>query len=137
MSAARALVVALLAGGVAAAGAGCHRSRSPALLPIGAACADDAACGHGSRFRCAGDHPGGYCEAQCGSDGDCPAGSVCVGGGPLSKGDCHRACASSADCRASEGYRCIRGESDADRDYCDPPGRSELKRRLRGGAWRW
>ena len=101
MSAARTLVALLAVAG--AAGAGCHRARSPALLPIGAACDRDGACGQGSRFRCAGDHPGGYCEAQCGSDGDCPAGSVCVGGGPLSKGDCHHACASSADCRASEG----------------------------------
>lgn len=138
MSAARAALCALVAVAVGAATGGCHRAKSPpALRPIGAACANDAACGSSSAFHCASDHPGGYCELACGSDGDCPAGSVCVGGGALSRGDCHRACASTADCRASEGYRCIKGESDADHDYCDPPGRSELKRRLRGGAWRW
>ena len=138
MSAAARVAVALFAVAVAVAGGGCHRARPAATLrPIGAACASDAACGHGAAFRCATDHPGGYCELSCRSDGDCPAGAVCVGGGPLSKGDCHRACASASDCRASAGYRCIAGGEDAGHDYCDPPGRSELARRLRGGAWRW
>jgi hypothetical protein len=121
-----------------ALGAGCHRGRpAKARAPIGSPCAADAVCGSGAAFHCASDHPGGYCEAVCRSDGDCPTGAVCVGGGVLANGACHHACAAAGDCRASEGYQCIRGESDASHDYCDPPGRSELARRLKGGEWRW
>jgi hypothetical protein len=111
---------------------GCHRA-PPAVArqPVGAPCTSDASCG-GT------DHPGGYCEATCKSDRDCPSGSVCVGGDPISEGDCHRVCdkAKPDAWRAGEGYRCIR-EGDASHDYSDPPGRSQIDRRLRGGAWRW
>ena len=134
MSGARALVV---AGAIALFG--CHRG-SPAVerQPIGAPCKSDAACGGGPTFHCATDHPGGYCEAACKSDRDCPSGSVCVGGDPISEGSCHRACdrARPEMCRAAEGYRCIH-DGDASHDYCDPPGRSDVARRVRGGAWRW
>jgi hypothetical protein len=119
---------------------GCHRARSAVeQRPIGAPCRQDASCGTSPTFRCATDHPNGYCEAACTSDRDCPAGAVCVGGSPISKGDCHRACdAAHPDvCRTSEGYRCIPAAEDATHDYCDPPGRSDVARRLRGGGWRW
>lgn len=119
---------------------GCHRAPAPVeRRAIGASCQKDTSCGSGPTFHCATDHPGGYCEAACQSDQDCPAGSVCVGGDPISKGDCHVVCdASKPDaCRTREGYRCISAEHDATHDYCDPPGRSDVSRRLRGGAWRW
>jgi hypothetical protein len=119
---------------------GCHRAPSPGeRKAIGAPCQSDASCGAGPTFHCATDHPGGYCEASCRSDADCPLGAVCVGGDPISNGDCHRACerAQAESCRASEGYRCISAEHDASHDYCDPPGRSDVARRVRGGGWRW
>ncbi len=117
---------------------GCHRAPVVERQPIGAPCRSDAACGSRSTFFCATDHPGGYCEAACSSDRDCPPEAVCVGGGPISKGACHKRCASLPDdCRASAGYRCIAAGQDATHDYCDPPGRSEVARRLRGRAWRW
>ena len=118
---------------------GCHATPSVQRQPIGAPCQTDAACGSGPRFHCATDHPGGYCEAACNRDRDCPADAVCVGGGLIAKGDCHRRCSAAqpADCRAEEGYRCISGADDATHDYCDPPGRSEMSRRLRSRSWRW
>jgi len=133
MTATRALLVAALCA------IGCHRAPSSERAPIGAACASDATCGTGPRFHCAADHPGGYCEAGCNSDRDCPAEAVCVGGAELSRGDCHQRCndATAKPCRTSEGYQCIAAGEDASHDYCDPPGRSALSRRLRGKAWRW
>jgi hypothetical protein len=122
---------------VALAG-GCTRPGTP-RSDIGAPCRDDATCGTGPRYFCATDHPGGYCESACRWDSDCAGGSVCVGGGILSKGGCHQACGEAplAACRGKEGYRCIAHGADATHDYCDPPGRSEIARRIRGRAWRW
>jgi hypothetical protein len=122
---------------VALAASACARPAGTQRQAIGSACADDAACGSGGRFHCATDHPGGYCEATCRRDADCGAGNVCVGGGVLSRGDCHVACAAASTCRSAEGYRCIAAGDDATHDYCDPPGRSEIARRIRGRAWRW
>lgn len=109
---------------------GCAQKAGPPRLPIGSPCAGDDACGAG--YHCATDHPDGYCEAACKRDGDCPGDAVCVGAGFLSRGDCHQSCASA--CRGS--YVCVTG-SEASRPYCDPPGRSDVARRLRGRAWRW
>jgi hypothetical protein len=116
---------------------GCHRAPPKEQAPIGAACTSDGACGTSPTFYCASDHPGGYCEAGCNSDRDCPSAAVCVGGTTLSKGDCHQRCQTAANCRRGDGYQCIAGGTDASSDYCDPPGRSELARRMRGKAWRW
>jgi hypothetical protein len=118
---------------------GCHANPSVELRPIGAPCHADADCGSGPAPRCATDHPGGYCEAACNHDRDCPDGAVCVGGGSISKGDCHRRCDGPAanGCRTAAGYRCIAAGDDASHEYCDPPGRSEMARRLRGRSWRW
>jgi hypothetical protein len=118
---------------------GCHRAPPMERAAIGAVCANDKTCGSSPTFHCATDHPGGYCEAECSSDRDCPAEAVCVGGAPLSKGACHQRCNEPAarPCRTSEGYQCIAADEDASHDYCDPPGRSALSRRLRGKAWRW
>ena len=116
---------------------GCHRAAPKERAPIGAACTSDSVCGTSPTFYCATDHPGGNCETGCNSDGDCPPEAVCVGGTTLSKGDCHQRCTAAANCRSGEGYQCIAGGADASHDYCDPPGRSELARRLRGKAWRW
>jgi hypothetical protein len=118
---------------------GCHRAPSGvARQAIGAPCTSDASCGGGPTLHCATDHAGGYCEATCRNDRECPSGSVCVGGDPISTGACHRVCDKSNPdaCRVAEGYRCIH-EGDAAHDYCDPPGRSRIDRRIRGGAWRW
>ena len=118
---------------------GCHRAPPKERAAIGAACTSDTTCGTSPTFYCATDHPGGYCEAGCNSDRDCPPEAVCVGGTPLSKGNCHQRCneAVAKPCRSGEGYQCIAAGEDASHDYCDPPGRSELARRLRGKAWRW
>jgi hypothetical protein len=141
MSGSRPLALLIAVGLLLAVCAGaCSRTPSAERKPIGAACTSDAACGNGRAFSCAMDHPGGYCEAGCNTDGDCPAEAVCVGGTSISKGDCHKRCAAARaaqDCRTGEGYQCIAGGNDATQDYCDPPGRSELARRLRGKAWRW
>jgi hypothetical protein len=120
--------------------AACSRAPSTERKPIGAACTTDSACGSSPTFYCEMDHPGGYCEAGCSEDRDCPADAVCVGGSSVSKGNCHKRCVAAGaarDCRVAEGYQCIAAAHDASQDYCDPPGRSELARRLRGKAWRW
>jgi hypothetical protein len=141
-AAAPALVLVLAGIAAVCVASGCRRAPGQERQPIGARCTNDAACGDGDAFHCATDHPGGYCEIACRGDRDCPRDAVCVGGGFLSKGDCHRRCgatasAASGECRVAEGYACVAAGDAASHDYCDPPGRSDLARRLRGRGWRW